>query len=250
MLGEITIYYYRSGQTRAFERYKKKIDNLFEKDASVYKFLFKMAKLEGDNIKAINFGLKVLQFTSSQVDLLMELGVLYIEIKDYNNAISVFKDVAIRIPTYPKVHYLLSEIFLKQGKLVESEKEADEEIKLNPKSELGYYAKARIKFQQENYAVANKFLERSVSLNVKFVDGLKLLALIKKRQNYLDQAKELFLRARSVDQGDADIHKELGEIFEKTGQRALALESYKVYLDIAVRAKDRSRIESKIRSLR
>lgn len=250
LLGEIAVYYYRSGQIKAFERYKEKIDNLFQKDAAFYTFLFRMAKLEGDNAKAINYGLKVLNLSAGEIDLLMDLGNLYVEVSDYKNAISVFNDVIDRMPAYPKVHYSLSLIYLKQSKLTEAEQEADKEISLNPGSELGYFAKAKVKYIQKLYAVSTKLLERSISLNGNFVDGLKLLAFIKKKQNYLDQAKELYIRARSVEQGDAEIHKQLGEIFERTGQRALALESYKVYLEINVNAKDRSRIQAKMRRLK
>jgi len=250
LLGEIAINYYRSGQIKSFERYKTKIDNLFEKDASFYSFLFRMAKLESDNTKAINYGLKVLQLSSGDINLLMDLGGLYVEEKDYKNAISVFNDVIERMPAYPRVHFSLSEIYLKQGIVDKAEEEADKEISLNPRSEFGYYAKANVMFRVGKYAVANKLLERSISLNGNFVGGLKLLALIKKKQNYLDQAKEFYLRARSVEQGDAEVHKQLGEIYERTGQRALALESYKVYLEINVNAKDRARIQAKMRRLR
>jgi tetratricopeptide (TPR) repeat protein len=209
-----------------------------------------MAKIEDEKAKAINYGLKVLQLSSGDIDLLMELGSLYIDVEDYDNAITVFKDVIERMPTYPKVHYYLSRIYLKQGKRDEAVKEADEEIKQNPNSELGYFAKARVMYSDKQYVVANKLLEKSISVNGDFVDGLKLLALIKKKQNYLDQAKELYLRARRVDQGDAEVHKNLGDIYERTGQRSLAYESYKVYLEIDVNAPDRSRIEAKMRRLR
>ncbi len=250
ILGEIAIYYYRSGQIKAFERYKKKIDNLFNKDADFYAFLFKMAQIEGEKEKAIEYGLQVIRLSSNNIELMMELGSLYVEVNAYNDAINIFKGVVDRVPNYPKVHYYLSSIYLKQNKLKEAEDEANAEIEQNKSSEFGYFAKAKVMYAKQQYTTATRFLEKAISINGNFVDGLKFLALIKMKQNYLDQAKELYLRARSVDQGDAEIYKQLGEIYERTGQRALALESYKIYLEIDVNASDRARIEAKMRSLR
>ena len=53
ILGEIAIYYYRSGQVENFEKYKAKVQNLLVKDIDFYEFLIRAATLEGDIDKAI-----------------------------------------------------------------------------------------------------------------------------------------------------------------------------------------------------
>ena len=101
----------------------------------------------------------------------------------------------------------------------------------------------------EDYTNSIKRLQKAIALNGSYVNAIKLLAKIKKRQNYLAQARELYLRAKNEDKNDAEIYKELAEIYEKTGQRALALEHVRIYLQIDVTASDRNIIKRKMKEL-
>jgi Flp pilus assembly protein TadD len=62
-------------------------------------------------------------------------------------------------------------------------------------------------------------------------------------------AQSLLNRAVKAEDGNPEIYKEQGALFEAQGSRAEAVVAYKKYLDLSPNAIDRALIDARIRNL-
>ena len=249
IIGEITKLYSRSGQVKYYERYRKRLENLMEKDEFFYRYLLNMSELESDYPKMAETLIKLVKIKPGDIGFLLKLGEAYLFLEKYDKASKVFKSIKERLPYFPKVNFFLGEISMYKNEYEDAFNYGVVELKENPRSEFGYFLKGKSLYYLKKYSQSVKALEKSISLNGEFLDALKFLAKIKKRQNYLAQSRELYIRAKNQDKNDPEIYKELAEIYENTGQRALALEHYKLYLEIDITAPDRNKIKRKMKEL-
>jgi tetratricopeptide (TPR) repeat protein len=72
------------------------------------------------------------------------------------------------------------------------------------------------------------------------------LADISTKRNNFDLALDLYKKAMNVKGDEPLIHKKIGDVYRLLGQGALAVESYKLYLEMNPEASDKSQIESYI----
>ena len=250
ILGEIATYYYRSGQIKDFKKYKIKVQNLLNKDLGFYEFLIKAAILEGDTDKAIEYSKELLKIKPGDLDIKIALGEYYYQKNDFENAIRELEEIKKNLPSYPKVNYFLAKIYIKKGKYQEALKFGKEEAKLNPSSGDGHYIIGEVSRLMQNYPEAIRNLEKAISLKGNFLEALIALAWIKHKQNYLDTARQFYQKALKLDQNNAIVHRELGHVYRNIGQSSLAIESFRSYLALSPRAKDRARIEKIMRQLK
>jgi tetratricopeptide (TPR) repeat protein len=250
LLGDIAIYYYRSGQMKRFEDYMEKVKKLSKKDQSFYEFLIKAAKLDERNRDVIKYSKELIKVNPGDLETRMILGeYLFVE-KQFPQAVKVFESITERLRGFPRAHYYLAKIFIASGDANKALALSEEEVRLNKTLEFGYFIRA------ESYKALKKFqeaindYEKSISINGKYVEALMGLAWIKHRQNFYEEARELYLRARKHDESNPEIYKRLGYVYKSTGNSGLAMESFQTYLDIFPAAPDRTRIEQEIKALR
>ena len=129
-------------------------------------------------------------------------------------------------------------------------KYAEQEIKQNKTLEYGYYIRGEAYKAKKEFQPAINNFEKAVSINGKSVEALMGLAWIKHRQNFYEEARELYLRAKKSDESNPEVYKRLGYVYKSTGNSGLAVESFQNYLDIYPAAPDRIRIEQEIKVLR
>ena len=70
------------------------------------------------------------------------------------------------------------------------------------------------------------------------------------QQRQFEQAKELLVRAKSVDDKNPQVYRVLADIFKGMNQRDLAIEQYEAYLKMNPTASDKAEVDSIIKSLR
>jgi tetratricopeptide (TPR) repeat protein len=250
ILGQIAIYYFRSGKTKEFERTKKKIQGMAIRDAKFYRFLSDAMKLEGKMREVVEYLVEYIKADPSDLEARIELIKHYVESNNYIDARKNIASVIERYDTYPQTYYYLSLIEL-EGKNYEKAIEyAQKEIFNNPTLIYGHYALGEVYKRKEEYPAAVKHLEVAVSLNPKFIPALFSLGWVKSRMRHYDIARELYLRGLRADPSNWKIHRELGLLYKEIGQSKLAIESFEVYLKLNSLAKDRSTIEAKIKALR
>lgn len=250
VIGDIAMYYFKSGQLKEYEIYKEKIESSSKKDQGLYEFLIESAKLNENSEDVILNSKELIKLNPGDLEARETLGIYYLKMNNIKDAEDMFMDIRSRLSTYPKVNYYLAKIYMKSGKDEKAMEVAEEEIKNNPTREEGYYIKAEVLTKRKNYIDAMRNLEKAITLNSKNVDVLISLANIKRKQNFLPEARELVLRALQEQPSNSEIHKELGFIYQGLGQSELAIESFETYLKLNPVAQDQDKINAIIKNLK
>jgi tetratricopeptide (TPR) repeat protein len=172
-----------------------------------------------------------------------------VEIGKYDEALVYLLEVKEALNAFPRVNYYLAKIYLKKNNLEEAMKYADEEIKYNGTLEWGYFVKGEVHSAKQEFNEAIQNYDKSISINVDYTEGLMSLAKLKQRQNYNEEARELYVRVLKEEPNNAEAHKELGFIYKATGQSILAIESLKVYLDLNPGASDFNAVQNEIKQM-
>ncbi len=250
ILGDIAIYYYKNGQTLEFEEYKKRLERLGSTDPSFYEFLIYSAELDDREDDVIKYGRELVKINPGDLDVQIKLGSNLYDKGLYKESLQMFNEILNRLESFPRANYFLTKIYLKMGKLKEAMIAANKEVKLNPSLEFGYYALGEAYKAQKNFKDAEFNFKRSISKNGRYVEALMSMGWIKWKQGYLDQGREYYLKALKENQNNGEIHRALGYIYKDIGQSSLAIESFRVYLDLSPSAKDRRQIKALMKRLR
>jgi len=250
LIGEMAIYYYKSGQMKFFEEYKKRVENLPSKDQSFYEFLIRAAKLDERYKDVIKYARELIRVNPGDLETRMTLGEYLFREKQYRSAIEIFESITERLKSFPKTHYYLAKIHMDMKDFQKALEYAELEVKLNPTLEFGYFVRGEAHKGLQAWLDATRNYEKAISINGKYVEALLGLAYIKFRQNFFDEARELLLRAKKREEGNPEIHKQLGYVYRSSGQSGLAVESFQTYLQIYPNAPDRGQIEGLIKQLK
>ncbi len=250
LLGDIAIFYYKSGQIKRFEEYKKKISQLKNKSPEFFRFLIKTALLEEKSDDLIGYSEKLLEIEPGDNEIRLKLGIAYMENKQYKKALESFNAVATRLKAYPTVYYHLAKVHLKMGNIEESLQMGKKEVEFNPRIYHGHYIIGEVHRLQGDIARATQALEKAVSLSPNNPESLYGLCWIKRRQNYLELALQYCRNAKNKDPSDPKIRRELGNVYAGIGQSELAVEEFQTYLNLYPNAPDRSQVKTNIRILK
>jgi tetratricopeptide (TPR) repeat protein len=250
ILGDIATLYHRSGQIKMFNEYHKKVKALPAPDINFYLFLIQSANTEEKAQDVVNYSLELLKLVPGDLDVRMNLAEYLFDQRRYEEAKDIFIEIYNRLPSYPRVNYFLSTIYLLKTDLKKAQEFAEEEVKYNPRLEAGYISLGAIYTKTDQYPQAIREFEKALSINAESVEALFQLADIKFRQRDYNMAREYYQRVLKKEQRKAEAHRQLGYIYRSVGQGRLAIESLKVYLDLYPNAPDRARIEKEIEQLK
>lgn len=247
LMGEIAIMYYRAGKVKDFEAYKAKLENIPVKDSSLYEFLIKAALLDERYNDIPGYAEELLRIEPGEIEAMMTAGRVLFEEGKLVEAASWFKKLQERLPSYPKVLYYISRIKLLSrdydGALVEIQKD----IAANGENDLSLALMAEIYENKGQLLEAENLYKKAQKLNPRSYPALVGLAdLSTKRSNY-DLALDLYKRASKLQNDQAILYRKIGDVYRLLGQGSLAIESYKLYLEIDPTVSDRKQIESYIR---
>jgi len=250
LISNIAILYYKSGQQKEFEKYKERLFKLTNIDPYFYKFLTEEA-MKADKDEDVNkYAAEYFKLATQDFAMRMKLARYFFDKNQFAVVLAHLEEILSRLPTYPNLHSLKAETFFKQNNLAKAKAAAEDEIKFNPSNDVGYIVFAKVFMAEKNYVEATKLTEKALRINSKNVEGLLLLGRIKLLQNYNEQAKDMFEKAQKIESNNPDIHRELGNVYRAIGQSTLAIESFKVYLELRPEAPDRAQIEQIIQMLK
>jgi tetratricopeptide (TPR) repeat protein len=250
VIGDIGIYYFRVGKIAEFENYKKRLEALRNRDESFYEFLISASRLRGNNNDVVTYSKELIRVNPGDLEARMTLGSFLINLERNREAIEEFLQVTERLENYPRANYWIAKAYISLREYDNAVKFAQKEIDGNPEIEGGYYVMGEALRLKQDFQEALKFLEQAVSINGNSVEALISLGWIYFRQNFLEKARELYLRAQREDPSVAEVHKQLGFIYRESGQSRLAAESFNTYLQLSPNARDRNEIEGIIRRSR
>lgn len=249
ILGNIAIYYYKSGQQSQFKAIKNKLEQLPDKDPDLYKFLIQAAKLDEKNEDVIKYSKELININPGDLQARLFLGQVYMELERYKEALLEFNEIKARLDTYPKLQYYMSKLYLLTDNVEEATKLAKQEIKANPSGIDGYLLLGEILRSEKDYLEAERYYKQAQKIDRDNVDVLIGLGIIAFKKSQYDSALNLFQKAKKTDPARAEIHKLLGDVYRASQQSALAIESYKLFLELSPNSSYKDNLESYIRMM-
>ncbi len=247
---QIAIYYYRSGQLAQFEQQKAKLESAPRKTTKLYKFLIDVVLIDEKFDQVIDYGQKLLALNPGDLETRMLLGRILFEKEKYAESLEQFKQVKERLDTYPKLLYYISKIYLMTGQTEKAIDLANQELEANPGLDSTYVLLGDIYRDMKKYVEAEKYYKEGQKRNQNSIDAIMGLAFISSKKNQYEVALDLYKKASSQEPNNAIIHKNLGDTYRNLGQGKLAVESYKVFLELEPETKYKAEIEKYIRLLK
>lgn len=250
LVSMIAKFYYKSGQTKEFQTYYKKIIGMSKKDENFFEFLIYASKLEDNKTDFINYSKELLKINPGNLALQMEVAEFYIRQKNYAEAQAALLQIEDKLKSYPKLYFLMAKIAILQGDIPKAKEMADKEKLSNPTLETSFIIQGEVAMAQKDYREATLMYEKAISINPKSVDALLAIGGIKLGQNHHSEALDLLLLAYKYDKNNPEVSKQLGYAYKAAGQRALGRERLEDYLKLNPGAPDRDVIDALIRSLK
>lgn len=247
--GNIAIYYYKSGQQSQFEAIKSKLEKLPGKDPELYKFLIKAAKLDEKNEDVIKYSKELININPGDLQARLFLGQVYMELERYKEALLEFNEIKQRLDTYPKLQFYMSKLYLLTDNVKKATELAQNEVKANPSGIDGYILLGDILRKEKKYIQAEAYYKKAQLIDRNNVDVLIGLAVVAFKKSQYESALNLFAKAKKLEPGRPEIHKLLGDVYRASQQSSMAIESYKLFLELSPNSSYKSNLEAYIRMM-
>lgn len=239
LIGQIGIFYFQDQNISEYKIYREKLLRLSKSDESLFDYMVTVSELEGDFKGLIDNSERLLLISPGKLDVRMKQANAYFQAKRYKEALASLSQIEERLDTYPKVHYNKARVYLAIEEYRNAESSAKKEIEANPGSEFGYYILGEIYLKLEMFNDAKKSLEKSLQIKPDFYECLLAMGWLKLKQGQAAAARELYLRALRNHENEPEIRKRLGYVYKEIGQSVMAIEQFKIYLQLNPAASDR-----------
>ena len=246
IMAEIAIFYYRAGKIKDFQAYKEKLEKLPTKDKSLYEFLIKAALLDERYAEIPELVENLLRIEPGELEAMMTVGKVLFEDGKLVEAAKWFKRIQDKLETYPKVQYYIAKIKFLSKDYDAALKDVEADLKANGDNDADLTLIAQIYIEKGDLTQAENLFKKAQKINPKAFESLMGLADISTKRNNFDLALDLYKKAMNVKGDEPIIHKKIGDVYRLLGQGALAVESYKLYLEMNPEAPDKNQIESYI----
>lgn len=249
LVGDVAKYYFRSGQIKFFNEQLEKLKTMPNKNADLFKTLFESAMLEDDVEKIIKYGTELMTLSPGDLEFKISFAEILIESKNYDRALDVLVDVKNRLDTFPRLYYLISKIYLIKGDNDKALEMALKESVNNPNLPEAFTLLGDIYLKVDDLKQAKASYEKAQSRSPEYYDALYGLGYVYFKLNDYEMSLQLLQKANQIDPNDPFLARQMGYVFLKMGQRALAKESFNVYLKLAPDASDKAEISKILKSL-
>lgn len=245
-LSKIAIFYFRAGKIKDFMAYKDKLEKLPKKDKALYEFLIQAALLDERYQDIPGYVEELLKIEPGEIESMMTAGRVLFETGKLQEAATWFLRVKERLPSYPKVQYYNARIKYLMGDVEKAIEEAKNDIKDNGENDTSLSFLGEMYAHKGDLIEAEKLFKKAQKLNARSYEAIVGLADVSTKRSNFDQALDLYKRALKLRSDDADVYRKTGDVYRLLGQGALAIEAYKMYLEMNPEAKDKAQIESYI----
>lgn len=250
VMSEIAIFYYRAGKVKDFQDFKEKLEKNHSSDKSLYEFLIKAALMDDRLTDIPELVEKLLVYEPGDLEQMMTAGRVLFESGKLVEAAKWFKRIENRLPTYPRVLYYLAKIDFLAGNPDLALKKIESNIKINGENDADLVLMAQIKNSKSEFVEAENLFKNAQKLNPKSYEAIVGLADISTKRNNHDLALDLYKRGLKIRSDEAIIHKKIGDVYRQLGQGALAIESYKMYLEMDPESPHKRNLESYIQLMK
>ncbi|HXH75067.1 MAG TPA: tetratricopeptide repeat protein [Bacteriovoracaceae bacterium] len=265
-LSEIAIFYFRSGKVKDFLAYKEKLQKLPNKDKALYEFLIKAALLDERYDDIPGLVEQLIAIEPGDLESMMTAGRVLFEHGKLVEAAAWFKRVRAKLSTYPKVQYYVAKIQMLGDEIDDPvDKETNQpildengkpklgaknlilkDIKENGESDITLVLMAEIHGKKGELTEAENYYKKAQKMNPKSYDAMVGMADISTKRNNFDIALDLYKRAMDQKSDEAVLHRKVGDVYRLLGQGSLAMESYKMYLEMDPDAADKGTVQNYI----
>jgi tetratricopeptide (TPR) repeat protein len=246
IMSEMAIFYFRAGKVKDYQDVRAKLEKLHSSDASLYHFLIKAALMDERNAEIPGLVEKLLAIEPGELEAMMTAGRVLFEEKKFVESAKWFKRVQDKLPSYPKVLYYIAKIDMEARDYDGAMKKIQEDIKENGENDADLVFMAQIHSIKEEYVEAENLFKRAQKINPRSYEAIVGLADLSTKRNNHDLALDLYKRAMKLKQDEAIVHKKIGDVYRQLGQGTLAIESYKLYLEMEPEAPEKSNLEAYI----
>jgi tetratricopeptide (TPR) repeat protein len=247
ILSEIAIFYYRAGKVKDFQAYKEKLEKLPTKDKALHEFMIRAALLDERFDEIPGLVENLLQVEPGALEAMMTAGRVLFEDGKLVEAAKWFRRIQDKLDTYPKVQYYIAKIKYLSKDYEGALKDVEADIKANGENDADLTLMAQIYSAQDKLIEAENLYKKAQKINPKSYESLMGLADISTKRNNFDLALDLYKKAQKEKIDEPIIHRSIGDVYRRLGQGALAVESYKLYLEMAPEASDKAQIQSYIK---
>lgn len=187
-----------------------------------------------------------------------EAAQLLLEMKRFEPAREMVKQLVETTPQYPGAHRLFSRVYQAQGKKDLAIEEMQKEVDNNPLNYKFTLEFAELYMGYEKYDKAISELEKVTSLpsevkapefKLERIRAYLLLARSLRAQSKSDSAEGAIKTALSIDPNDPELHREMGYIYHSLQRDREATEAFKYYLSRNPAATDALTIKSLIQRM-
>lgn len=245
-LSEIAIFYFRAGKVKDFQSYKARLEKLPNKDKALYEFLIKSALLDERYNEIPVYVEELLKIEPGELESMMTAGRVMFETGKLIEAAKWFRRIQEKLPSYPKVQYYIARIKFLSRDFDGAQKEAENDIKDNGESDTTLVLLGEIYVQKGDLITAENTYKKAQKINPRSYDALMGLAELSTMRNNYDLALDLYKKAMNLKSDEAIVHKKIGDVYRLLGQGTLAIESYRMYLEMNPDASDKAQIDSYI----
>ncbi len=249
ILGEIGIYFHRSGQIKKYSDIREKLLLLPEKDETLFSFLIEAAKIDDDVQKVVENSEKLLEINPGDLRIRIELADIYINLQSYKKAKYHLDVIGKRLSTYPKLQYLRAKLYYLIDDINTAKPLVESEIRENPTVIDGYLLLADIYIKEKNLTAARKQFLKAARLDGDNVDAILGIAFVAFHSDQYDMALDQYQKAIELDPSRAEVYKLLGDASKKLGQSQIAIKNYKLYLELSPNTQYKSTIQKYINTM-
>ncbi|MBE8222084.1 MAG: tetratricopeptide repeat protein [Bdellovibrionales bacterium] len=183
----------------------------------------------------------------SDPESLFALAQLYLKRKKYNKAIKKLFSILSINKNYPLVNFYIGKTYYLYSDLKKAKQHLLLEKTNNPNLANPSILLAEIYTSEKNYLACIQEYQNAIKIRRASAHIYIKMSKCYRLMSSLDTAKIMLDRAKKIESGLPNIYKELGAIYEASGELNLARRAYHQYFLLNPNAEDREQIKKRLR---
>ena len=156
------------------------------------------------------------------------LGNYYIKIGRYDEAIESFQQVVALKPEFEAAYFNLGVLLNKVGRYAEGRKAFESVLRINPQAQNAYYNIGVTYTKLGRYDMAAMAYQKAIDIQPEFPEAIFNLGVVYGELGKDEDEMKAYKKAIQVNPDFAPAHFAMGQAFLRQGDKAAALDEYKI----------------------
>jgi tetratricopeptide (TPR) repeat protein len=162
---------------------------------------------------------EILKIDKTYVKAYLELGRIYDETYNYDEAIDLYERAIINGVKSALIYHQLGHALLSAGKTEEAIQSFEESISIEPNQFMPYESLGDVYSSKKEFKKAIQYYTKALSIDKKKPDIYSKLAVAYIKDGEPDRAIEVYKKVIKVNAGYADIYEEIAEALKERGEQ-------------------------------